>query len=74
MESNPCCEVKPVSPKKTGREILRTLSWNMFLKGSFVVLGLLSWWAIYHNLARFADWVTFSLLHLSRTSNLEQAV
>ena len=74
MESKSCCEVKPVSPKKTGREVLRTSLWNTFFKGSFAVLGSLTWWAIYHNLARFADWVTFSLLHQSRTAHLGQAV
>lgn len=29
-----------------------------YVKGFFAVPGLLTWWAIYHSLARFADWVT----------------
>lgn len=74
MDSNSCCQIEPVAPKKTHPEILWSSSLNTALKGFCAVLGLLTWWLIYHNLEQFANWVTFSLLHLSPTTRLGSAV
>lgn len=68
------CEIEPASPKKEGAENLRPSSWNTAFKFSIAAFGLLAWWVIYHNLECLADWFTFSLVHLSRSSRLGSAV
>ena len=74
MKNNSCCEIQTISPMKTKPEIVRTSSRNMVVKSVLAAVGLVAWWVIYHNLERFADWFTFSLLHLSRTTRLGSAV
>jgi uncharacterized membrane protein YraQ (UPF0718 family) len=70
MASNSsCCEIKteiPTIPAASPR--------NRLLKVLIAAVGLVAWWVIYRHLERFADWATFSLLHLSPTSHLGSAV
>jgi uncharacterized membrane protein YraQ (UPF0718 family) len=73
MKGNSYYQIQPAS-SKTKPEKLPHSAWHMVLKGSSATLGLLAWWVIYHNLAAFADWFTFSLLHLLRTARLGSAV
>ena len=74
MKNNSCCVVQTISPMKTNPEVVRTSSRNMVVKSVLAALGLVAWWVIYRNLEHFADWFTFSLLHLSRTTRLGSAV
>ncbi len=37
-------------------------------------LGLIAWWELYSRLAGFADWATYSLLHLSQATRLGSTV
>ena len=39
-----------------------------------VAVAILLWWAVYNQLAAFAEWVTFGLLSLARGSSLADAV
>ena len=39
-----------------------------------LVLGFIAWWPLYWHLQGFSSWVTFDLLHLSRSSHLGEAV
>ncbi len=43
---------------------------------SFILIGLgvIAWWELYSRLARFADWFTYSLLHLSPVTRLGSTV
>jgi uncharacterized membrane protein YraQ (UPF0718 family) len=63
------CEIKtevPTIPAASPR--------NRLLKVLIAVAGLVAWWVLYRHLERFANWATFSLLHLSPTSHLGSAV
>jgi uncharacterized membrane protein YraQ (UPF0718 family) len=40
----------------------------------FIGLGLIAWWELYSRLAAFADWFTFSVLHLSSITRLGSTV
>ncbi len=46
--------------------------WRSYLQWSLA--GLAIWWLIYHNLALFAAWFTYSLLPLTRGSHIGAAV
>lgn len=46
----------------------------LFRSAVFIGLGLIAWWEIYSRLAAFANWFTFSVLHLSPVTRLGSTV
>jgi uncharacterized membrane protein YraQ (UPF0718 family) len=63
------CEIK-TEVAAVSATSARGWSWKI-LAG---VAGLMAWWVIYRHLERFANWASFSLLHLAQTSHLGSAV
>jgi hypothetical protein len=59
----------PVCPTATAP---RTTIWCAYLPWG--IAGLVLWWLIYHSLAPFAVWFTYSLLSLTRGSHLGATV
>jgi uncharacterized membrane protein YraQ (UPF0718 family) len=74
MASNACCEVRAVTPSEAEPQVPRAKSMTTAAKALLVSLGIAAWWAVYHNLQRFADRVTVTALHLAPTSHLGTAV
>jgi uncharacterized membrane protein YraQ (UPF0718 family) len=68
---NTCCEV-PV--ERASQAARRPNSRAVVLKLSVSVLALAAWWILYHQLAGIADWVTYSLFGLARSTHLSSAV
>ena len=65
--SNRICEVDLRKSKPVPRGSL--------LRSAILIgLGLIAWWEIYSRLAGFADWFTYSLLHLSPITRLASTV
>jgi uncharacterized membrane protein YraQ (UPF0718 family) len=61
------CEVARKKEPPTQRESL--------LRSAILIgLGVIAWWEIYSRLARFADWLTLSVLHLSPVTRLGSTV
>ncbi|MGA7830933.1 MAG: permease [Terracidiphilus sp.] len=53
-------------PSTQGRALLRS--------AILIGLGVIAWWELYSRLAAFADWLTFSILHLSPVTRLGSTV
>jgi hypothetical protein len=47
---------------------------SLFRSVILIGLGLIAWWELYSRLAGFADWFTYSLLHLSPVTRLGSTV
>jgi uncharacterized membrane protein YraQ (UPF0718 family) len=61
------CEVARKKESPTQRESL--------LRSAILIgLGVIAWWEIYSRLARFADWLTLSMFHLSAATRLGSTV
>ena len=60
----PAADLKPVAPRTAG-------GWNYLMRGIAV---LAVWWLVYHSLAPFAAWFTYSLCWLVKGSHLGSAV
>ena len=48
--------------------------WGIGRYGLMAVVGILGWWLLYRELPRFAEWVTYGLLNLTRSAALADAV
>ena len=71
MAGNTCCEV----PVERASQAARTPnSLAAVLKLAASVLALAAWWILYRQLAGIADWVTYSLFGLARSTHLGSAV
>lgn len=67
IQGNRICAVKPQKEQPTHRSSL--------LRSAILIgLGLIAWWELYSRLAAFADWFTFSFLHLSPVTRLGSTV
>jgi hypothetical protein len=67
IQGNRICAVKPQKEQPTHRSSL--------LRSAILIgLGLIAWWELYSRLAAFADWFTFSILHLSPVTRLGSTV
>ena len=47
---------------------------SLLLSAIVIGLGLIAWWELYSRLAWFADWFTYSVLHLSPATRLGSTV
>jgi uncharacterized membrane protein YraQ (UPF0718 family) len=60
---------------KVGQDKEQPTQRNSLLRSAFLIgLGLIAWWELYSRLAGFADWFTYSLLHLSPVTRLGSTV
>jgi uncharacterized membrane protein YraQ (UPF0718 family) len=66
MKTEAVGATQPVAPAGTSRHLYRWLAAG--------VAGLALWWLGYQNLARIADWLTYSLFRQQRGSHLGAAV
>jgi hypothetical protein len=60
---------------KVGQDKEQPTPRNPLLRSVILIgLGLIAWWELYSRLAEFADWFTYSLLHLSPVTRLGSTV
>ena len=71
-KTNCCCATAPPQPKCSLSATGAKSGWRQYLPWG--IAGWVVWWLVYHNLAPFAAWFTYSLLPLSRGSHLGATV